>query len=101
MRKSFKPIIEEVLEIIFTNLQIYSYTTRFVTFTTQKPADIQVMMLAVRSHANAKLIQLARCKFKISWVKFVGILPTQIYDELKKSLNVLKNCSMGVIHEIF
>ena len=27
------------------------------------------MMLAVRSHAYAKLIQLARCKFKIFWVK--------------------------------
>ena len=42
------------------------------------------MMLAVRSHANAKLIQLARCKFKVSWVKFVGIRPTKIYYQLKK-----------------
>ena len=48
------------------------------------------MMLAVRSHANAKLIQLARCKFKVSWVKFVGIRPTQIYYQLKKSLYMLK-----------
>ena len=70
--------------------------TRFVTFTTQKPSDIQVMMLPVRSHANARLIQLARCKFKVSWVKFVGI-----YYQLKKSLDMLKTCSMGVIHEIF
>ena len=35
-------------------LLIFFFTTRFVTFTTQKPSDIQVMMLAVRSHANAK-----------------------------------------------
>ena len=59
------------------------------------------MMLAVRPHANAKLIQLARCKFKVCLVKFVGIRPTQIYYQLKKSLNMLKTCSMGVIHEIF
>ena len=59
------------------------------------------MMLAVRSHANAKHIQLARCKFKVSWVKFVGIRPTQIYYQLKKSLNMLKACSMGVVHEMF
>ena len=59
------------------------------------------MMLAVRSRANAKLIQLARCKFKAFWVKFVGIRPTQIYYQLKKSLNMLKTCSMGVIQEIF
>ena len=37
------------------------------------------MMLMVRSHAHAKLIQLVRCKFKVSWVKFVGIRPTKIY----------------------
>ena len=50
MKKSFKPVIEYVLEIIFTNLQVH--TTRFVTFTTQKPSYIEVMMmLAVRSHA--------------------------------------------------
>ena len=59
------------------------------------------MMFAVRSHANTELIQLARCKFKVSWVKFVGIRLTQIYYQLKKSLNMLKICSMGVIHEIF
>ena len=59
------------------------------------------MMLAVRSHAKAKLIQLARCEFKVSWVKSVGIRPTQIYYQLKKSLNMLKTCSMGVIHEMF
>ena len=30
-------------------------TTRFVTFAIQKPSDTQVMMLAVRSHANMDL----------------------------------------------
>ena len=50
--------------MIFTNLQVH--TTRFVTFTIQKPSDTQVMMLAVRSQADAKHIQLARCKFKVS-----------------------------------
>ena len=99
MKKSFKQVIEQVLEIIFINFQVH--TTRFVTFTTQKPSDIQVMMLAVRSQANAKLIQLVRCKFEVSWVKFVGIRPTQIYYQLKKSLNMLMTCSIGVIHEIF
>ena len=59
------------------------------------------MMLAVQSHANANLIQLARCKFKVSWVKFVGIRRTRIYYQLKKSLNMLKTCSMGIFHEIF
>ena len=58
------------------------------------------MMLAVRFHAKVKLIQLARCKFKVSWVKFVGIRPTRIYYQLKKSLNMLKTCSMGVLHKI-
>ena len=42
------------------------------------------MMLAVRSHANTKIIQLARCKIKVSWLKLVGIRPTQIYYRLKK-----------------
>ena len=60
------------------------------------------MMLAVRSHANVKLIRLTRCKFKVSCVKFVGIRPTQnLLSAEKKSLNMLKTCSMGVIHEIF
>ena len=61
------------------------------------------MMLAVRSHANydAKLIQLARCKFKVSWVKFVGIRPTQIYYQLKKIFEYAKTCSTGVIQEVF
>ena len=59
------------------------------------------MMLAVWSHVNAEVIQLARCTFKVSWVKFVGIRPTRIYYQLKKSLNMLKTCSMGVLHEIF
>ena len=102
MKQSFKSVIEWVLEVILTNLQVH--TTRFVNVTTQKPSDIQVMILAVRSHAHAKLIQLARCKFKIFWVKFVGIRPTRIYYYLKKSLNMLKTCSMGVLHadhEIF
>ena len=52
MKQSFKPVIENVLEVILTNLQVH--TTKFVTFTTQKPSDIQVMMLAVRSHAHGK-----------------------------------------------
>ena len=53
------------------------------------------MMLAVRSHANAKLIQLARCKFKVSWVKFVGIHPTQIYYQLKKIFDFVKDLFYG------
>ena len=49
-------------KIVSKNLQVH--TTRFVTFTIQKPS---VMMLAVRSHANAvlTLIQLSRCKLKV------------------------------------
>ena len=53
------------------------------------------MMLAVRSHANAKLIQLARCKLKVSWVKFVGIRPTQIYYQLKKIFEYVKDLFYG------
>ena len=34
---------------------------------------------------------LARCKFKTSGVKFVGIPTTRIYDQLKKSLNMFKD----------
>ena len=37
-------------------------------------------MLAVRSHAYAKLIQLARCKFKIFWVK---LLAEKIFEYVK------------------
>ena len=48
-------------------------------------------MLTVRSQANAKLIQLARYKFKVSWVKFVGIRPTQIYYQLKKVFEYVKD----------
>ena len=53
------------------------------------------MMLAVRSHANAKLIQLARCKFIISWVKYVGIRPTQIYYQLKKIFEYVNDLFCG------
>ena len=53
------------------------------------------MMLAVRSHANAKIIQLVRCKFKVSWVKFVGIRPTQIYYQLKKIIEYVKDLFYG------
>ena len=53
------------------------------------------MMLAVLSHTNAKLIQLARCKFKVSWMKFVGICPTQIYHQLKKIFEYIKNLFYG------
>ena len=53
------------------------------------------MMLAVRSHANAKLIQLTRYKFKVSWVKFVGIPPTQIYYQLKKIFEYVKDLFYG------
>ena len=67
MKKLFKLFVEQVLEIIFTNLQVH--TTRSVTFAIQKPSDTQDMMLTVWSHANA--IQLVRCKFEVSWVKFV------------------------------
>ena len=39
------------------------------------------MMLAVRSHVYAKLIQLARCKFKIFWVK---LLAEKIFEYVKR-----------------
>ena len=52
-------------------------------------------MLAVRSNANAKLIQSARCKFKVSWVKFVGIRPAQIYYQLKKIIENVKHLFYG------
>ena len=53
------------------------------------------MMLAVQSHANAKLSQLAKCKFKVSWVKFVDIRPTQIYYQLKKVFEYVKDLFYG------
>ena len=53
------------------------------------------MMLVVRSQANAKLIQFARCKFEVSWVKFVGIRPTQIYYQLKTIFECLKDLFYG------
>ena len=55
------------------------------------------MILAVRSHANVKLIQLARCKFKVSWpwMKFVGIRQTQIYCQLKTIFEYLKDLFHG------
>ena len=53
------------------------------------------MMLTVRSHANTALFQLARCKFKVSWVKLVGIRPTQIYYHLKKIFEYVKDLFYG------
>ena len=53
MKKSFKPAIELVLEIIFSNLQVHRAGS--VIFTRQRPSDTQVLMLAVRSHANDDL----------------------------------------------
>ena len=53
------------------------------------------MMLAVRSNANAKLIQLARWKFKVSWVKFVGVRPTRIYYQLKKIFEYVEDLFYG------
>ena len=53
------------------------------------------MILAVRSHANAKLIQLAIFKFKISWVKFAGIRPTQFYYQLRKIFECVKHMFCG------
>ena len=53
------------------------------------------MILTVRSHANTKLIQLARCKFNVSWVKFLGICPTQIYYQLKKIFEYGKDLFYG------
>ena len=45
------------------------------------------MMLVVRrSHANDD------CKFKVSSVRFVGVRPSRIYYQLKKSLNMSKTC---------
>ena len=54
------------------------------------------MMLAVRSHAKAKFIQLTRCKFEVSWVKFVGMRPTQIYYQLKKIFEYVKDLFYGI-----
>ena len=59
------------------------------------------MMLAVQSHANAKLIPLARCKFKVSLVKFVGIRRTQIYYQLKTILEYLEDLFYGSHSRIF
>ena len=53
------------------------------------------MMLAVQFHANTKLIQLARRKFKVSWAKIVGIRPTQIYCPLKTIFDYLKDLLYG------
>ena len=38
-------------------------------------------------------LRLARCKFKASWVKFVGIRPTRIYYQLKKIFEYVKDLS--------
>ena len=53
------------------------------------------MMLTAWSHANGKLIQLARSKFKVSWVKCVGIRQTQIYCQLKTIFEYLKDLFYG------
>ena len=53
------------------------------------------MMPAVQSHANAKLIQLASCKFEVSLVKFIGIRPTRIYYQLKKIFQYVKDLFYG------
>ena len=58
-------------------------------------------MLVVRSHATAKLIQLARCKLKVSWVTFVGTRPTQIYYQLKKVFEYVKDLFYGSHSQIF
>ena len=52
-------------------------------------------MLTVRSQADAKLIQLARRKFKVFLVKFVGIRLTQIYYQLKKVFEYVKDLFYG------
>ena len=49
------------------------------------------MMFEVPSHVNAKLIQLARCKFKLSRVKFFGIRPTRIYYQPKNIFEYVKD----------
>ena len=87
MKNSFKPVI------IFTNLQVH--TTRFVTFTIRKLSDTQVMMLAVRSHANAKLIHLGRCKFTEFWTKFVALRPTRNDYHLTKIFEYVKDLFYG------
>ena len=59
-------------------------------------------MLAVRPHTlTINLFNWPDANLKVSWVKFVGIRPTQIYYQLKKSLSMLKTRSMGVIHKMF
>ena len=84
MKKLFKLVIEQVLEIIFTNLQVH--TTGSVTFAIQKPLDTQVMMLAVWPHANA--IQLVRCRYKVPWVKCLLSLSNTNLFSAEKNLSI-------------
>ena len=53
-KKIVKPVLEYVLEITFSHLQVH--TTRFVVFTIQRQSDPQVLMLTGQSHTNADLI---------------------------------------------
>ena len=52
-------------------------------------------MYFLESKNDRVLIQLARCKFKVSGVKFVGIRPTQIYYQLKKIFEYVKDLFYG------
>ena len=79
-KKIIKPVPEQVIEITFSNLQ--AHTTRFVVFTMQRPSDPhQVWMVTGRSDANAVLLNWSN--FKAIGVKFVGILTTPIYYQLR------------------
>ena len=71
MNKLVKSVLEQVFEITFSNLQVH--TARFVIFSIQRFSGLDARGTTI----------LARCKFKASGVKFVGILTTRIYDQLK------------------
>ena len=60
--KIVKPATESVLQIIFSNFQVH--TAGFVIVTTQRPSDTQVLMLAVRFHANADLFHWPEANLK-------------------------------------
>ena len=61
MKKIVKPVLKWIFEMTFSNL----HTTRFVIFTIQRPSDPQILMLTVRSHANADQGRISTYKFVV------------------------------------
>ena len=98
MKKSFKPVIEQVLEIISTNLEVH--TIRFETFTIQKPSDTQVMILTVRLTLTLTYsigrMQIYSLLGEVCWHSS----DTNLLSAEKKSLNMLKTCSIEVLHNL-